>query len=154
MIFVDLDPYNRASPMPAGFRPTYLGFRVEPIGVFTLNFKGLKRWHEGRWGIGNKPQYSRVYTKDPLTHLPSSHLLSPLETSSPNCKNAFRIQDVVCPYLNLHRYICVCADMFTCVLAYAYINRACLALGATGWLDAACEYAQNTASLLAHSLVW
>ena len=32
---------------------------------------------EGRWGIGNKPQYSRAYTKDPLIHLLSSHLLSP-----------------------------------------------------------------------------
>ena len=41
-------------------------------------FKGLTRWDEGRWGIGNKPQYSRAYTKDPLTHLPSSHLLSSL----------------------------------------------------------------------------
>ena len=41
-------------------------------------FTGLKRWDEGRWGRGNKPQSSRVYTKDPLTHLPSSHLLSPL----------------------------------------------------------------------------
>ena len=41
--------------------------------------KGFKRRHEGRWGIGNKPQYSRVYIKDPLTHLPSSHLSSPLE---------------------------------------------------------------------------
>ena len=24
-------------------------------------FKGLKKWDEGRWGIGNKPQYSRAY---------------------------------------------------------------------------------------------
>ena len=42
-------------------------------------FKGLKRWDEGRWDIGNKLQYSRVCTKDPLTHLPlHPTLLSPL----------------------------------------------------------------------------
>ena len=28
------------------------------------------------------PQYSRVYAQDPLTHLPSSHLLSPLNVSA------------------------------------------------------------------------
>ena len=56
----------------------------EPFRVFkvTLNpelhFRGLTRWGKGRWGIGNKPQYSKVYARDPLTHLPSSHLLSPL----------------------------------------------------------------------------
>ena len=38
----------------------------------------LKRQDEGRWGIGNKPQDNRVYARDPLTHLPSSHLVSPL----------------------------------------------------------------------------
>ena len=37
--------------------------------------KGSKCGMKGRWGIGNKPQDSRVCTKDPLTHLPSSHLL-------------------------------------------------------------------------------
>ena len=37
-------------------------------GTVPPHFKGLKRWDEGRWGIGNKPQYSRVYIKDPLTH--------------------------------------------------------------------------------------
>ena len=45
-----------------------------------VNFKGLKRWDEGRWGVGNMHQYSEVYTEDPLTHLPSSNLLSPLTT--------------------------------------------------------------------------
>ena len=44
--------------------------------------KGLKRWDEGRWGIGSKPQYLRVYIKDPLTHLPFSHLLSPLNSGT------------------------------------------------------------------------
>ena len=42
------------------------------------HIKGLKRWDEGRWTIGNKPQYSRAYIKGPLTYLPSSHLLSTL----------------------------------------------------------------------------
>ena len=32
-------------------------------------------------GGGDKPQYSRVYSKDPLTHLPSSHLFYPPEVS-------------------------------------------------------------------------
>ena len=30
-------------------------------------------------GVGSKPQYNRVYTEDPLTHLLSSHLLEPPE---------------------------------------------------------------------------
>ena len=29
----------------------------------AASMKGLKRWDEGRWGIGNRPQYSRVYTR-------------------------------------------------------------------------------------------
>ena len=33
---------------------------LEPVTI-----KRLQRWDEGRWGIGNKPQYCRVYTKDP-----------------------------------------------------------------------------------------
>ena len=31
-----------------------------PLSLVT--FKGLKRWDEGRWGTGNKPQYSTAYT--------------------------------------------------------------------------------------------
>ena len=54
-----------------------LGFRAWEGWEGGTLVKGLKRWDEGRWGIGNKPQYSRAYAKDPLTHLPSSHLLSP-----------------------------------------------------------------------------
>ena len=46
-------------------------------------------WGKGRWGVGNKPQYSRVHTRDPLTRLPSSYLLSrpnpPLTPSSSRC---------------------------------------------------------------------
>ena len=38
----------------------------------------------GRRGIRDKPQYSRVFTKDPLTQLPSFHLLSPLNYSYTN----------------------------------------------------------------------
>ena len=49
------------------------------MAQMRTNFKGLKRWDEGRWGIGNEPQYSRLYTKGLLTHLPPSYLLSPLE---------------------------------------------------------------------------
>ena len=41
--------------------------------------RGLKRWDERRWGIGNKPQNRRVYTEDPVAPRPSSHLLSPLK---------------------------------------------------------------------------
>ena len=41
----------------------------------TVLVRGLERWGIGRWGTGNK--HSTVYTKDPLTHLPPSHLLSP-----------------------------------------------------------------------------
>ena len=37
------------------------------------------RMKEG--GTGNKPQHTGVYTRGPLTHLPSSHLLSPLNTA-------------------------------------------------------------------------
>ena len=44
----------------------------------VVPFRGCKWWGKGRWGIGNKPRYSRVYTRDPLTHLSSSQLLSPL----------------------------------------------------------------------------
>ena len=40
--------------------------------------RGLKRWDEGRWDKGDKPQYSRTYSRDPLTHLALSHLLSPM----------------------------------------------------------------------------
>ena len=50
-----------------------LGFTAG--GEFII---GLKRWDEGRWGKGNGPQYSRIYNRDPLTHLALSHLLSPL----------------------------------------------------------------------------
>ena len=39
---------------------------------------GLNRWRKARWGIGNKPQHNGASTRDPLTHLPSSHMLSPL----------------------------------------------------------------------------
>ena len=49
-----------------------------PSSSSFFNCAGLKRWGKGRWGIGNKPQYNGVYTRDPLTHLPSSHLPSPL----------------------------------------------------------------------------
>ena len=45
--------------------------------------RGLKRWDEGRWGKGNKPQYNRIYNRDPLAHLDLSHLLSPLRYSIP-----------------------------------------------------------------------
>ena len=40
--------------------------------------KRLKRRDEGRWGRGNEPQYNRVSATNPFTHLPSSHLVSPL----------------------------------------------------------------------------
>ena len=33
---------------------------------------GLKRW-----GVGNKPQNSRAYARDPLAHVPPSHFLIP-----------------------------------------------------------------------------
>ena len=49
--------------------------------------KGLRRWDGlgfrvlgvlGCRGWRVRTQYSKAYTKDPLTHLPSSHVLSPL----------------------------------------------------------------------------
>ena len=49
---------------------------------------GLKRWGIRRglglrvWGIGNQPQYTGVVTRDPLPHVPSSQILSPLTTET------------------------------------------------------------------------
>ena len=34
------------------------------------NLRGFRRSSKERWGFGNKPQDSRVNTRDPLTHLP------------------------------------------------------------------------------------
>ena len=58
----------------------------EPLENERYLSKGSKDWMRKvggpRWGIGNEPQYSRAYTKDPLAHLPSSHLLSLLNLGS------------------------------------------------------------------------
>ena len=48
--------------------------------------RGLKRWDEGSWDKANKPQYSRTYSRDPLTHLALSHLFQPHDITPPPFK--------------------------------------------------------------------
>ena len=42
-----------------------------------ISSRRLNQWDEGRWGKGNKPQKSRIYSREPLAHLALSHLLGP-----------------------------------------------------------------------------
>ena len=63
-----------------------IGASGEIVSIVLGPLPGLprmknSRWNEGRWGKGKKPQYSRIYTWDPLAHLALSHLLSPLNSA-------------------------------------------------------------------------
>ena len=69
--------------------------------MYVLFIKGFQRWDEGRWGIGNTFQFNRVYTKDSLAHLPSSHFFEFPEFSMQGLINVERSAVEVTPAVAL-----------------------------------------------------